>query len=120
MPVTQEKLKEIIQRIVEEVDPYRIYLFGSRARGTAREDSDIDLLIIADIEGPRHRRSLSIHRLFPVRDFGMDVFVFKPEEFDRQKNLANSISSIVSKEGKVVYERRGIGDEHVRAEGCYR
>ena len=105
MPITQEKITEIIDRIVEAVHPHKIYLFGSRARGTEREDSDIDLLIIADIEGPRRKRNLSIRELFPMRDFGMDVFVFKPEEFDRQKNLANSISSIVSKEGKVVYER---------------
>jgi predicted nucleotidyltransferase len=105
MPITPERTKEIVDRIVEAVHPHRIYLFGSRAKGTAREDSDIDLLIIADMEGPRHKRSLSIHRLFPMRDFGMDVFVFKLEEFERQKVLANSISSIVSKEGKIIYER---------------
>ena len=105
MAITQEKIEEIVERIVEAVDPYRIYLFGSRARGTAREDSDIDLLIIADMEGPRRERNLIIRRLFPKRSFGMDVFVFKPEEFERQKVLANSISSIVSKEGKILYER---------------
>jgi predicted nucleotidyltransferase len=90
---------------VEAVHPYRVYLFGSQARGTATEDSDIDLLIIADMEGPRHKRSMSINQLFLRRDFGMDVFVFKPDEFERQKVLVNSISYIVSKEGKIVYER---------------
>ena len=105
MAITQKKIEEIVERIVRAVNPHRIYLFGSHAKGTATEDSDIDLLIIADMEGPRHRRSLSIHRLFPMRDFGMDVFVFKLEEFERQKVLANSISSIVSKEGKIIYER---------------
>ena len=105
MAITQEKIEEIVERIVRAVHPYRIYLFGSRAKGTARNDSDIDLLIIADMEGPRRKRNLTIRELFPMRDFGMDVFVFKPEEFERQKVLANSISSIVSKEGKVLYER---------------
>ncbi len=105
MIITSEKIKEIVGHIVESIHPYRIYLFGSQAKGTATEDSDIDLLIIADMEGPGHKRSLSVRKLFPTRDFGMDVFVFKPEEFERQKILANSISSIVSKEGKVVYER---------------
>ena len=105
MAITPEKIDEIVERIVEAVHPHRIYLFGSWAKGTAKKDSDIDLLIVADMEGPRHKRSLSIHRLFPTRDFGMDVFVFKPEEFERQKVLANSISSIVSKEGKILYER---------------
>lgn len=105
MPITQDKITEIIDRIVEAVHPYKIYLFGSRAKGTEREDSDIDLLVIADMEGPRHKRSLTIHRLFPRRNFGMDVLVFKPEEFERQRVLVNSISYIVSKEGKIVYER---------------
>ena len=105
MAITPEKMERIIERIVEAVHPHRIYLFGSRARGTAREDSDIDLLIIADMGGTRRERNLCIRRLFPMRDFGMDVLVFKPEEFERQKVLINSISYIVSKEGKIVYER---------------
>ncbi|MCL5102811.1 MAG: nucleotidyltransferase domain-containing protein [Armatimonadetes bacterium] len=28
------------------MDPERVYLFGSHARGTARENSDVDLLVI--------------------------------------------------------------------------
>ena len=105
MVITSEKIKEITERIVESINPYRIYLFGSHAKGTATENSDVDLLIIADMEGPRNKRSLNIRKLFPMRDFGLDVFVFKPEEFEQQRFLANSISSIVSKEGKIVYER---------------
>ena len=44
--------KTMIERIkasVREIDPEaRIYLYGSRARGTAREDSDWDVLILVD------------------------------------------------------------------------
>jgi len=109
MAITQGKIEEIVERIVEAVDPYRIYLFGSRARGTARDDSDIDLLIIADMEGPYRERNLAIRRLFPKRNFGMDVFVFKPDEFERQKRVANTLGSIVSKEGKILYEREKEG-----------
>ena len=103
--MASEKIEAIVKRIVEAVHPDYIYLFGSQANGTAREDSDIDLLIIADMEGPRRKRNLRIQQLFPMRDFAMDVFVFKPKEFERHKRLINSISYIVSKEGKIVYER---------------
>jgi len=103
--MTSERLEKIVKRIVEAVHPYRIYLFGSQARGTAREDSDIDLLIIADMEESRRKRSVRVRRLFPKRDFSIDVFVFKPEEFELQKTLTNSISNIVAKEGKILYER---------------
>ncbi len=106
MAITPQTLNKIVRKIVEAVHPYRIYLFGSRAKGTEREDSDIDLFILADMEGSRRKRSICIRKLFPKRDFSIDVLVFRPEEFERQKTLINSISHIVSKEGKVLYERR--------------
>ncbi len=40
--VSDEILAEMVQTIVREVDPERIYLFGSRARGNERADSDVD------------------------------------------------------------------------------
>ena len=107
MTMASEKIEAIVKRIVEVVHPDYVYLFGSQVNGTAREDSDIDLLIIADMEGSRRKRNLRIQQLFPMRNFAMDVFVFKPKEFERHKRLINSISYIVSKEGKIVYERSG-------------
>jgi len=106
MAITQDTLNNIVKKIIEAIHPYRIYLFGSRARGTAREDSDIDLFILADMPEERRKRSIRIRRLFPKRDFSLDVLVFRPEEFERQKILTNSISYIVSREGKVLYDRR--------------
>lgn len=44
--VSDEILAEMVQTIVREVDPERIYLFGSRARRNERADSDVDLLIV--------------------------------------------------------------------------
>ena len=45
-PVTPELLAEVVRRIVAAVDPERIILFGSYARGNPREYSDLDLRII--------------------------------------------------------------------------
>lgn len=105
MAITHDTLNKIVSKIVDAVHPYRIYLFGSRAKDTERADSDIDLCILADMEGSRRKRSIRIRKLFPTRDFSIDVLVFRPEEFDRQKTLINSISHIVAQEGKVLYER---------------
>ena len=47
-------IKDIRQKCSEIFDKYRVnfcYLFGSYAKGKAREDSDVDLLISADIKG---------------------------------------------------------------------
>jgi len=103
--MSTELLDSVVQRIVDHVEPRKIYLFGSQARGEASVESDIDLLVVADMPGTRRERSREIRRLFQGRDFSLDVFVFRPEEFERQRNLLSSISYIADKQGKVLYER---------------
>ena len=46
--ITPEKLREAVRRLVEAAHPRQIILFGSHARGDAREDSDVDLMLIED------------------------------------------------------------------------
>jgi predicted nucleotidyltransferase len=41
----EEVLREIVLRLTSEFAPRKILLYGSRATGTARSDSDYDLLI---------------------------------------------------------------------------
>lgn len=65
----------------------------------------MDLVVVADMEGPRPPRSSRISRLFPRRDFSLDVFVFNPEEYERQKALIGSVGYLAAREGEVLYER---------------
>ena len=41
-----QALDEVVNRLAGALNPVAIYLFGSRARGTARPDSDFDLLVV--------------------------------------------------------------------------
>lgn len=45
-PVTEATLERMVRAIVEEVGPEQVILFGSRARGDQRKDSDIDLIVM--------------------------------------------------------------------------
>ena len=38
----------MVQRLVDALHPLSIYLFGSRAEGRARPDSDFDLVVVLD------------------------------------------------------------------------
>jgi uncharacterized protein len=44
--IAAQQLKEIVARIVDVYQPEKIILFGSYANGTAKESSDIDLLLV--------------------------------------------------------------------------
>ena len=49
MKTTQEKLLKAVKNAVEEINPKaEVILFGSRARGEAKEDSDWDFLILTE------------------------------------------------------------------------
>jgi uncharacterized protein len=93
----------IVQRIAESINPDRIILFGSQADGHASEDSDVDLLIIYN--GPLSKRqvTIQIRELFPHPDFSLDIFVLTPEEFDKQKNVANTLARETATKGVVCY-----------------
>jgi len=47
-PIEDARLAEAVNRLVEGFHPRAIILFGSRARGTGRAESDYDLLVISD------------------------------------------------------------------------
>jgi predicted nucleotidyltransferase len=47
-PVEDARLAEAVDRLVEGLHPRAIILFGSRARGTNRTESDYDLLVVSE------------------------------------------------------------------------
>lgn len=98
-------LQSLVKRLTEQIQPYKIYLFGSQARGTAGAESDIDLLIIADLPGSKHQRNFMVRKLFPGRNFSFDVLVYSQQEFEEESQVPNTIGYIVAREGKLLYAR---------------
>ncbi len=100
-----EEIERIKDRIVKFLSPKKIILFGSYATGTATEDSDLDLVIIADISSDPRSRNMMVRRLFPGRNFAFDVFVFTPEE-ESFKDIKGTILYSALQRGKVIYEHK--------------
>jgi predicted nucleotidyltransferase len=108
-PVTDPLIKEITDIIVEEVNPRQVILFGSRARGTAGADSDLDFLIVQDKPfGPGHSRRQEMARLwrrlahFPT---SQDFLIFTPQEIEEWRDTKNHVIARALEEGKLLYER---------------
>ena len=103
----EELLETITARIAEAIQPQKIILFGSWARGERDPHSDIDLLIIQESTLPRPQRYAQVRRLFWGMAIPMDILVYTPEEFARFQSVPGSFTHTVAREGKVLYARPG-------------
>jgi len=104
--LTEDQIQEIKNKIVLNVNPEKIILIGSYAYGNPDNSSDIDLLIIQKTKENPHQRSLNIRKLFPDRNFGLDILVFTPEDEKKYKFIKGSILNTAYKKGKILYEQR--------------
>lgn len=103
----QEQLRRAKEIINEEVhksgcQAKRVLLFGSRARGDARPDSDWDFYVVVDRGLPYSERwgiSDRIRLRFARAGFSGDVFVQSEEVVRRRKNNTGFLTYYVLKEG---------------------
>ena len=96
-------VSKIVSRIADAIQPRRIILFGSRAQGAARQNSDVDLVIIYDGPIPKRELKQRVHELFEHPDFSMDLFVLSTDELQRKKHVANSLAREITERGVLVY-----------------
>ena len=103
----RDLIPDIVKIIVHSARPERIILFGSRAKGTARRESDFDfLVIVSEIENEREisrkvYRALLEHRI----EAAVDVVVVDERKLARHKDNTYFIYSDALREGKVCYEK---------------
>lgn len=98
-------LPEIIRRIVAAIDPDRIILFGSRARGEAGLESDYDLLVIKRTNA----RTLLLEQAAYHAMLGVlasvDILVETPERVERLRDAPGLVFHDALEDGVIVYER---------------
>ena len=98
-------LDDVVRRIAERFSPDKIILFGSRARGDANPDSDIDLLVLFPEVADPHQRAAEVHASLADFPHPMDIVVSTSSRFERYRNVVNTVYWPASREGKVLYER---------------
>jgi predicted nucleotidyltransferase len=104
--VNMSNIEEAAKRIGSQINAKAVILFGSYAKGSANESSDVDFLVIAESNLPRFKRSRELYKLFKPYPFGMDILVYTPAEIEKGRKVSQSFVSTVLREGKTVYARR--------------
>ena len=108
-PVTDDLLRRITDAIVGAVNPVKVILFGSYARGNARQDSDVDLLVVEERPfGPDHSRRADFGRILrALADVlvPIDVLLFSRGEVERFAGNRSHIIAEALREGRVLHER---------------
>ncbi|TFG05404.1 MAG: nucleotidyltransferase domain-containing protein [Promethearchaeota archaeon] len=84
--------QETLPKIIAEFNPQKIILFGSRVRGDARKDSDIDVIIIASQfeKIPFLKRMPFLLKQFPFPKH-IDYLCYTPQEYEKIKNTSSLI-----------------------------
>ena len=102
----KECLKEIIDRIVEEISPDKIILFGSRATDEDIDNSDYDIFILKKGISNRRKLEQKVYHRFIGINAGIDIIIDTPERFEKLKHNPFMIYQEILRTGKVIYERR--------------
>ena len=106
--LTHQTIERMTKAIVDAVDPERVILFGSHARGDQRPDSDVDLLVVESepFSATRSRRKEMARVLRALSAFTVpiDVLVYSRAEFEKWKSTAGHIVARAVREGDVLYE----------------
>jgi len=96
-----QKLPLSIQRLVrfgiERVDPEKVILFGSRARGDHRENSDYDIAFVKNSVPSEWGRFISEFLEDAITLHKVDLLVYEDAATDYRDNI--------DREGVILYER---------------
>ena len=99
-----KSLRPAIQRIVRELKPEKIVLFGSYAYGTPNPHSDVDLLVIMKTRASLKERSWAVSRLLLPRPFPVDILVKTPKEVQQALRAGDFFLKEILTRGKVLYD----------------
>jgi predicted nucleotidyltransferase len=100
-----KSLRPAVQKIVSELKPEKVILFGSYAYGMPNPHSDVDLLVIMKTRASLKDRSWAVSRLLIPRPFPVDILVKTPKEVSEALASGDFFIKEILTRGKVLYDR---------------
>jgi len=89
----KDEAKRYANDVRRQLPVDKVYLFGSYAKGTADELSDVDICFFLRDYGGKERVDMSIRLLRIARDYGayFEPHVFETAELERRNPFVNEI-----------------------------
>ena len=102
--ISSKVIEELVRTLVEAARPTKVILFGSYARGEARDDSDIDLLVVEPSVVSKRDEMVRLRRLLRPFRVPVDVIVVSEAEFNDWAHLIGTVLYSAKTEGKLLHE----------------
>ena len=104
MKTPEREIELIKDRLVRQLSPKKIYLFGSFAEGTADDGSDVDIYIIVkdDTSNLVDLTAEAYKSIRGVRSRAVDIVIGTESRFENRKDRAGIENEVMSK-GVLLY-----------------
>lgn len=101
--IAPEVIDEAVRLLVADGRPTRVILFGSHARGDAREDSDLDLVVVLPTVESRLAEMVRLRALLRPLRLLADVLVYSEEQVRTRGDVHGTVLYDALHEGHVLY-----------------
>lgn len=105
-------LRRFAAALRDRAGAQHVLLFGSRARGDAREDSDYDLIVVSPRFAviPRVERSLGLRELWRSvgGDGAMDLICLTPDEFEAARRRISLVAQVLPEAIELLADEEGV------------
>ncbi len=101
--ITDNEINQIVNTIVDNVNPDKVVLFGSYAYGEPDKDSDLDIVVIKDTEDDRRNRARKIRKHLRGIKIPIDIVVYTNAEVEEWRNTKSAFITQVMQNGRILY-----------------
>ena len=98
-------IDKAVRAIKQSMQPFRIYLFGSQSTGSATADSDIDLCVVAPLQGMRKIEALRKMRRAMMNEVNspVDLLIYDDVDFAARSSVPSTMEHKIAANGRLLY-----------------
>ena len=111
--ISEQIIKEAVERLVKAARPQKIFLFGSYARGDAHERSDLDFLVVQKKTRNRRQETVYLQDILRPMRIPVDILIVNEATFNEWENVIGTVFNEAKHEGILYYDASEVGQKVV-------